>query len=144
MLKENSLMNLSPQTIIIDIASSKFGGNIEGSIMNKTIKLKNGVKIIGASNLPNTIPTAASMAYSNNIMSAIKYFTKISADAIVETPINNSLNNSNNVSSNNSAENNIKSAKKIEFNFDFNDELTKTIVINGYESNATILNKGNN
>jgi proton-translocating NAD(P)+ transhydrogenase subunit alpha len=53
--------------VLVDLAASSLGGNIEGSVPDQTVMTENGARIIGAGNLPAQIPTAASTAYSHNI-----------------------------------------------------------------------------
>ena len=53
--------------ILVDLAASSLGGNIEGSVADQTVLTENGARIIGAANLPAQVPTAASTAYSHNI-----------------------------------------------------------------------------
>jgi H+-translocating NAD(P) transhydrogenase subunit alpha len=54
-------------TVLVDLAASSLGGNIEGSMADQTVMTENGVRIIGAGNLPAQVPAAASTAYSHNI-----------------------------------------------------------------------------
>jgi len=49
------------------MGASAFGGNVAGSHPGQTVVTPNGVTIIGAQNLPSSVPTAASNAYSRNI-----------------------------------------------------------------------------
>jgi H+-translocating NAD(P) transhydrogenase subunit alpha len=49
------------------MGSSALGGNVFGSVPGETVVTGGGVTIIGATNLPATVPTAASNAYSRNI-----------------------------------------------------------------------------
>jgi H+-translocating NAD(P) transhydrogenase subunit alpha len=53
--------------VLVDLAASSLGGNIEGSVADQTVMTENGARIIGAGNLPAQMPTAASTAYSHNI-----------------------------------------------------------------------------
>ncbi len=53
--------------MIVDIASGPLGGNVELSEPGETIVTDNGVTVIGAGNLPATMPTAASAAYARNV-----------------------------------------------------------------------------
>jgi H+-translocating NAD(P) transhydrogenase subunit alpha len=57
--------------ILVDLAASSLGGNIEGSVPDQTVITENGVRIIGAGNLPAQMPTAASAAYSHNIVALL-------------------------------------------------------------------------
>jgi NAD(P) transhydrogenase subunit alpha len=53
--------------VVVDIASGPLGGNVAGSVPGETVVTGNGVTVVGASNLPATMPTAASTAYARNI-----------------------------------------------------------------------------
>jgi NAD(P) transhydrogenase subunit alpha len=53
--------------VLVDLAASSLGGNIEDSVADQTVMTENGARIIGAGNLPAQMPTAASTAYSHNI-----------------------------------------------------------------------------
>ncbi len=53
--------------VLVDLAASSLGGNVEGSVADQTVITENGARIIGAGNLPAQMPTAASTAYSHNI-----------------------------------------------------------------------------
>ena len=53
--------------VLVDLAASSLGGNIEGSMADQTVLTENGARIIGAGNLPAQVPTAASTAYSHNV-----------------------------------------------------------------------------
>ncbi|MGH3263477.1 MAG: NAD(P) transhydrogenase subunit alpha, partial [Trebonia sp.] len=54
-------------SVIVDMGSSRLGGNVAGSAPGETAVTDNGVTIIGAENLAASVPTAASNAYSRNI-----------------------------------------------------------------------------
>jgi len=64
------------------MGASPLGGNVTGSRPGETVVTGNGVTIIGAENLPATMPTAASNAYSRNITTLLEYMTKDGALAI--------------------------------------------------------------
>jgi H+-translocating NAD(P) transhydrogenase subunit alpha len=53
--------------VLVDLAASSLGGNIEGSVADQTVMTENGARVIGAGSLPAQMPTAASTAYSHNI-----------------------------------------------------------------------------
>lgn len=53
--------------VLVDLAASSLGGNIEGSVADQTVMTENRAWIIGAGHLPAQMPTAASTAYSHNI-----------------------------------------------------------------------------
>jgi NAD(P) transhydrogenase subunit alpha len=54
-------------SVIVDMGASPLGGNVAGSEPGETVVTENGVTIVGAQNLPSTVPTASSNAYSRNI-----------------------------------------------------------------------------
>jgi NAD(P) transhydrogenase subunit alpha len=58
---------LRPGSVIVDIAASPLGGNVDGSIPDMTIVTERGVTIVGAGNLPSQVPRAASTAYARNV-----------------------------------------------------------------------------
>jgi NAD(P) transhydrogenase subunit alpha len=57
-------------SVIIDLAAST-GGNCELTKNNETV-VSNGVKIIGNSNLPSTIPSDASKMFGKNVLNFLK------------------------------------------------------------------------
>jgi proton-translocating NAD(P)+ transhydrogenase subunit alpha len=57
--------------VLVDLAASSLGGNIEGSVADQTVLTENGVRIIGAGHLPAQMPTAASTAYSHNVVALL-------------------------------------------------------------------------
>ncbi len=61
----NMVKNMRAGSVIVDMAVSQ-GGNCELSEMNKTV-VKEGVTIIGESNLPSLLPLNASELYAKNI-----------------------------------------------------------------------------
>jgi NAD(P) transhydrogenase subunit alpha len=58
---------MGPGSVIVDMGSSRLGGNVAGSVPGEPVVTPNGVTILGAENLAATVPTAASNAYSRNI-----------------------------------------------------------------------------
>jgi NAD(P) transhydrogenase subunit alpha len=62
-------------SVIVDMGASALGGNVAGSAPGQTVVTANGVTIIGATNLPATVPTAASNAFSRNISALLLHMT---------------------------------------------------------------------
>ena len=62
-----ALKGMQAGAVLVDLAASSLGGNVEGSVADQTVITENGARIIGAGNLPAQMPTAASTAYSHNI-----------------------------------------------------------------------------
>ena len=67
LVTEDAVKEMSAGSVLVDMGSSALGGNVFGSVPGETIVTGGGVTIIGAVNLPATVPTAASNAYSRNI-----------------------------------------------------------------------------
>jgi proton-translocating NAD(P)+ transhydrogenase subunit alpha len=68
--------------VLVDLAASSLGGNVEGSVADQTVTTENGARIIGAGNLPAQMPTAASTAYSHNIAALLAELIRDGALAI--------------------------------------------------------------
>lgn len=68
-------------SVIVDMGASELGGNVAGSVPGETVVTGNGVTIVGARNLPSSMPTAASNAYSRNISALL--LSMISDGALV-------------------------------------------------------------
>ncbi len=64
------------------MGASDLGGNVAGSRPGETVVTENGVTVIGAANLPSTMPTAASAMYARNVSSLLQYLVKDGALAI--------------------------------------------------------------
>ena len=63
----SALEKLRPGAVVVDLAAGALGGNVAGSRPETTVVTANGVTVIGAGNLPATVPQAASTAYSRNV-----------------------------------------------------------------------------
>ena len=66
-----AVKGLQAGAVLVDLAASSLGGNIEGSVPDQTVITENGARIIGAGNLPAQVPAAASAAYSHNIVALL-------------------------------------------------------------------------
>ena len=64
-IKENMINNMHPGSIIYDLAAVQ-GGNTAFTAADKVIE-KNGVKIMGESNILNKLPVSASSLYAKNL-----------------------------------------------------------------------------
>jgi NAD(P) transhydrogenase subunit alpha len=62
-----AVKGLQAGAVLVDLAASSLGGNVEGSVADQIVVTENGARIIGAGHLPAQMPTAASIAYSHNI-----------------------------------------------------------------------------
>src|SRR3954468_5338609 len=63
----DAVRRMKPGSVIIDMAASALGGNVELSQAGQTITTDNGVTIISPDNLPATMPAGASAFYARNI-----------------------------------------------------------------------------
>jgi H+-translocating NAD(P) transhydrogenase subunit alpha len=81
----DALDKMSPGSVIVDMGASALGGNVTGSRPGETVVTGNGIRIIGADNLPATVPTASSNAYSRNISALLLHMTSDGALAIDTT-----------------------------------------------------------
>jgi H+-translocating NAD(P) transhydrogenase subunit alpha len=75
LVTDDALKNMSPGSVILDMGASALGGNVTGSRPGETVVTGNGIRIIGADNLPATVPTASSNAYSRNISALLLHMT---------------------------------------------------------------------
>jgi proton-translocating NAD(P)+ transhydrogenase subunit alpha len=67
MVSAATVKAMRPGSVIVDLAASDLGGNVEGSRPDQTVVTTNGVTIIGAPNLPSAMANGASAAYARNI-----------------------------------------------------------------------------
>jgi NAD(P) transhydrogenase subunit alpha len=67
LITEDAVKTMAAGSVIVDMGASPLGGNVAGSEPGETVVTENGVTIVGAENLPSTVPTASSNAYSRNI-----------------------------------------------------------------------------
>ena len=67
MVTAEAVAGMRPGSVIVDMAASELGGNVEISKPGETLLSDNGVTIIGAGDLPAQMATSASSAYARNI-----------------------------------------------------------------------------
>jgi H+-translocating NAD(P) transhydrogenase subunit alpha len=67
LITEDAVKAMAAGSVIVDMGASALGGNVAGSVPGETVVTENGVTIVGPQNLPSTMATAASNAYSRNI-----------------------------------------------------------------------------
>ena len=63
----DAVAKMQPGSVIVDMAASALGGNVELSQVGQTVVSSNGVTIISPDNLPATMPAGASAFYARNI-----------------------------------------------------------------------------
>jgi NAD(P) transhydrogenase subunit alpha len=74
LITKDMVKKMKPGSVIVDLAAER-GGNCELTIAGKEV-VYNGVKIIGAINLPSSMQVHASEMYSNNISSFLQYIVR--------------------------------------------------------------------
>ena len=75
LVTSDAVAAMAAGSVIVDMGASALGGNVAGSAPGQTVVTPNGVTIIGATNLPATVPTAASNAFSRNISALLLHMT---------------------------------------------------------------------
>jgi NAD(P) transhydrogenase subunit alpha len=61
-------------SVIVDMAAAQ-GGNVEGSVAGQKVVTKNGVTILGYTDLPSRLPTQSSQLYGTNLFNLLKLLT---------------------------------------------------------------------
>ncbi|MET9850886.1 NAD(P) transhydrogenase subunit alpha [Streptomyces ossamyceticus] len=67
---------MKPGSVVLDLAASELGGNVEGSEPDKAVVLDGGVTLIGAGHLPSAMATAASTAYARNLVALLGHLVR--------------------------------------------------------------------
>ena len=68
-IKENMILNMQPGSVIYDLAAIQ-GGNTSHTEVDKIID-RNGVKIMGETNILNKLPVSASSLYAKNVFNFV-------------------------------------------------------------------------
>ncbi|HVU71834.1 MAG TPA: NAD(P) transhydrogenase subunit alpha [Mycobacteriales bacterium] len=63
----DAVAGMRPGSVVVDLAASPLGGNVAGSTAGERTLTPGGVMVIGADDLPSTMPTGASAAFSRNV-----------------------------------------------------------------------------
>lgn len=66
-----ALARMRPGSVVVDLAASELGGNVELPAATGTTVLDNGVTVIAAGNLPSAMAPAASAAYARNLVAVL-------------------------------------------------------------------------
>ena len=80
LIEKSTVENMKKNAVIIDLAAGT-GGNCEGTEVNKVVEI-NGVKIIGETDILNTVKHAATKLYSENVRNLIELYIENSEDEI--------------------------------------------------------------
>jgi proton-translocating NAD(P)+ transhydrogenase subunit alpha len=73
LVTEDAIKAMAAGSVIVDMGASALGGNVAGSAPGTVTVTDNGVTVIGADQLPASVPTAASNAYSRNISALLDH-----------------------------------------------------------------------
>jgi len=76
LVTEEAVKAMRPGSVIVDLAAGPLGGNVAVSQPGQTLVSDNGVTVIGADNLPAAMPTAASSAYSRNVVALLLHLVR--------------------------------------------------------------------
>jgi len=76
LISQAALTAMAPGSVVVDLAASPLGGNVEGSVPGSTVITSGGVTLIGASDLPAAVPRAASAAYARNIAALLAHLVR--------------------------------------------------------------------
>ncbi|MFC4119823.1 NAD(P) transhydrogenase subunit alpha [Nonomuraea zeae] len=81
LVSEIAVKEMRPGSVVIDLAC----GNVEIARPGETVVTENGVTVIGAPNLPATMPAAASAAYARNVCAFLEHVLRDGAPVIDRT-----------------------------------------------------------
>ena len=83
LIEEETIKNMKENSVIVDLAAGT-GGNCEGTVVDEIVDI-DGVKIVGETNILNTVKHAATKLYSENVRNLIQlYFDNPDDEIFVE------------------------------------------------------------
>ena len=82
MVTADAVARMKAGSVIVDMAASDLGGNVEISKPGETFVTENGVTVIGAGTLPSQMATSASNAYSRNVSALLLHLVADAALAV--------------------------------------------------------------
>ncbi len=71
-----AVSGMKPGSVIVDMAASALGGNVELSKPEETVVTDNGVTVLAPTNLPATMPAGASQFYARNLSTFLAHLLK--------------------------------------------------------------------
>jgi NAD(P) transhydrogenase subunit alpha len=74
LVTDEMVKSMKPGSVIVDMAA-EMGGNVEGTEPGKEV-VRHGVRIIGHTNLPATMPASATQMYAKNIQTLVRHLIK--------------------------------------------------------------------
>ena len=87
LVHQSTLAKMKAGSVLIDMAAGT-GGNVEGSVPDETIMTANGVRIVGAANIPSQLAAQSSDLYANNL---VNFITTLIAPATTDDASANTL-----------------------------------------------------
>lgn len=81
LVTKDAVARMKPGSVIVDMAASELGGNVELSRPGEIVTTDNGVAIHAPVNLPAEMPTGASIFYARNLAALLLHFVKDGAMA---------------------------------------------------------------
>ncbi|WP_198336821.1 Re/Si-specific NAD(P)(+) transhydrogenase subunit alpha [Psychrobacter celer] len=103
LVHQATLAKMKAGSVLIDMAAGT-GGNVEGSAPNETVTTDNGVRIVGAANIPSMLAAQSSDLYANNL---VNFITTLIAPAATDD----------------------ESANKLALNLDMEDEIQGALAV---------------
>jgi H+-translocating NAD(P) transhydrogenase subunit alpha len=82
MVTADAVARMKAGSVIVDMAASDLGGNVEVSKPGETFVTDNGVTVIGAGTLPSQMATSASNTYARNISALLLHLVADGALAL--------------------------------------------------------------
>lgn len=74
LITADMVATMKPGSVVVDMAAQN-GGNVEGSAADELVTTREGVKIIGYTDLAGRLPTQASQLYGTNVVNLLKLLT---------------------------------------------------------------------
>jgi len=87
LVHQSTIAKMKAGSVLIDMAAGT-GGNVEGSVPDETITTPNGVRIVGAANIPSQLAAQSSDLYANNL---VNFITTLIAPAATDDATANTL-----------------------------------------------------
>ncbi len=87
LVHQSTIAQMKAGSVLIDMAAGT-GGNVEGSVPDETITTSNGVRIVGAANIPSQLAAQSSDLYANNL---VNFTTTLIAPAATDDATANTM-----------------------------------------------------
>jgi H+-translocating NAD(P) transhydrogenase subunit alpha len=83
LVSADAVAGMRAGSVVVDTASSPLGGNVALSNPGETVVTAGGVTVIGADDLPSTMPTSSSAAYSRNVTALLQHLL-VDGQAVID------------------------------------------------------------